>query len=134
MKCNLRPLSLSVVSTVNAVHLTVALIFFLFILAFHVYSNIFSTCYFTQAVKRNKASCMWTSVVEWSKCFRVFLGRSCRWMKSECWLSFFSLATKKVNQPCMAGRARYTCIHTEDGKLQCSLLGFSFYALLSRFS
>lgn len=58
MKCNLRPLSLSVVSTVNAVHLTMALIFFLFILTFHVYSNIFSTCYFTQAVKRNKAGCM----------------------------------------------------------------------------
>lgn len=129
MKCNLRTLSLSVVSTVNAVHPTMALIFS-FILAFCVCSSIFSTWCFTQAMKRNKTSYMWTPVVEWSKCFRVFLGGSCRCVTSECWLRNLSLATKKVNQACTAGRARYMCVYTEDGKFQCSLLGFSFYALL----
>lgn len=51
MKCNLRPLALSMVSTVNAIRPTMAIISFSFIVAFHVQSNIFGTCYFTQAVK-----------------------------------------------------------------------------------
>lgn len=43
---------------------------------------------------------------------------------------FLSLVTKRVNRACVAGRTRYLCVYTQDGKLQCSLLGVYFYGLL----